>query len=109
MTFLGAYAIFFPMHYLGLLGVPRRYYDIGDTAFIPPSAHDLNAFISIAALIVGFAQLVFLFNMISQPDQGQGVRRQPVERDDAGMADAGDAATAWQLGQGAADRLSLGL
>jgi len=64
VTFLGAYAIYFPMHYLGLLGVPRRYYELGDTSFIPPSAHSLNEFITIAALVVGFAQLVFLFNMI---------------------------------------------
>src|SRR5947209_5665158 len=64
VSFLGAYAIFFPMHYLGLLGMPRRYHDIGETAFVPASAHDLNAFMSVAALIVGFAQLVFLFNLI---------------------------------------------
>ena len=63
-TFVGAYAIFFPMHYLGLLGVPRRYHEIGQTSFVPDSAHTLNAFISVAALIVGFAQLVFLFNLI---------------------------------------------
>ncbi len=63
VTFLGAYAIFFPMHYLGLLGMPRRYHDIGQTSFIPDSAHSLNAFISIVALIVGAAQLIFLFNM----------------------------------------------
>lgn len=64
VTFVGAYAIFFPMHYVGLIGVPRRYYELGDTAFIPASAHDLNAFISIAALTVGAAQLVFLFNLV---------------------------------------------
>src|SRR3979411_1156948 len=64
VSFLGAYAVFFPMHYLGLLGMPRRSHDIGETAFIPASAHDLNAFMSVAALIVGFAQLVFLFNLI---------------------------------------------
>src|SRR3979490_3049318 len=28
VSFLGAYAVFFPMHYLGLLGMPRRYHDI---------------------------------------------------------------------------------
>jgi len=64
VTFLGAYLIFFPMHYLGLLGVPRRYHDIGEVAFIPPSAHTLNAFITVVALTVGFAQLVFLFNLV---------------------------------------------
>ncbi|EPR08541.1 MULTISPECIES: cbb3-type cytochrome c oxidase subunit I [Agrobacterium tumefaciens complex] len=63
ITFLGAYAIFFPMHYLGLMGVPRRYYELGEAAFIPPSAHTLNMFISVAALVVGAAQLLFLLNL----------------------------------------------
>ena len=63
VTFLGAYLIFFPMHYIGLLGVPRRYHDIGETSFVPASAHTLNAFISAMALVVGFAQLVFLSNL----------------------------------------------
>jgi cytochrome c oxidase subunit 1 len=63
VTFLGAYAIFFPMHYLGLLGMPRRYHEMGQTTFVPESAQTLNAFISVAALIVGAAQLVFLFNL----------------------------------------------
>jgi cytochrome c oxidase subunit 1 len=63
VTFLGAYAIFFPMHYLGLIGVPRRYYELGETAFIPPSAATLNVFITIAALVVGAAQILFLFNL----------------------------------------------
>src|SRR5258705_8158947 len=61
---LGPYASFSPMHYLVFWAIPRRYHDIGETAFIPASAHDLNAFMSVAALIVGFAQLVFLFNLI---------------------------------------------
>ncbi|MBR0650181.1 cytochrome c oxidase subunit I [Roseomonas terrae] len=63
VSFLGAYLIFFPMHYIGLLGVPRRYHEIGEAAFVPASAHDLNAFITVMALIVGFAQMVFLFNL----------------------------------------------
>lgn len=64
VTFLGAYLIFFPMHYIGLMGVPRRYHEISGMAFVPPSAATLNAFITVVALIVGAAQLVFLFNLV---------------------------------------------
>jgi cytochrome c oxidase subunit I len=66
VSFLGSYMIFFPMHYVGLVGVPRRYHDIGVefSAFIPQSVQTLNAFITIMALIVGVAQIVFLFNLI---------------------------------------------
>jgi cytochrome c oxidase subunit 1 len=64
VTFLGAYAIYFPMHYLGLMGVPRRYYELGEMAFLPPSAATLNVFITIAALITGAAQMLLLFNLI---------------------------------------------
>jgi len=64
VTFLGAYAIFFPLHYIGLMGVPRRYYEMGEMAFVPPSTVTLNAFITIVALIVGAAQLMFVFNLV---------------------------------------------
>src|SRR5215203_840060 len=63
ITFVGAYLIFFPMHYLGLIGVPRRYSELGEMAIASESVHDLNAFISVMALTVGFAQMVFLFNV----------------------------------------------
>jgi cytochrome c oxidase subunit 1 len=71
VTFIGAYTIFLPIHYLGLLGVPRRYFELGEMAFVPPSAHTLNAFITIAALIVGAAQLLFVFNMIVSLKRGK--------------------------------------
>jgi cytochrome c oxidase subunit I len=62
VTFLGVYAIYLPMHYLGILGVPRRYYAY-TTADFPASVQSLNASITVAALIVGFAQLFFLVNL----------------------------------------------
>jgi cytochrome c oxidase subunit I len=63
VTFLGVYAIFFPMHYIGLMGVPRRYPELGQTTFVPDSIQSLNAFITIAALVVGAVQILFLFNI----------------------------------------------
>ncbi|WP_423069084.1 cytochrome c oxidase subunit I [Devosia sp. CN2-171] len=64
VTFVGAYLIFFPMHYLGIMGVPRRYFESGDISFQPPSAHDLNIFITVCALIVGAAQILFVINLL---------------------------------------------
>src|SRR5216110_3431372 len=64
VTFLGTYAIYYPMHYLGFLGVPRRYYAMGSSVVVPDSAQTLNAGITIAALIVGAIQVVFLYNLI---------------------------------------------
>jgi cytochrome c oxidase subunit I len=64
VTFVGSYAIYYPMHYLGFLGVPRRYYAMGTSVFIPESAQTLNKAITIAALIVGVVQIVFLYNLV---------------------------------------------
>ncbi|HEV7336681.1 MAG TPA: cbb3-type cytochrome c oxidase subunit I [Bosea sp. (in: a-proteobacteria)] len=71
VTFLGAYAIFFPMHYIGLMGVPRRYPEMGAMAFVPPSTVTLNIFITVVALIVGAVQLIFLFNLIWSLKRGR--------------------------------------
>ncbi|MCH7820976.1 MAG: cbb3-type cytochrome c oxidase subunit I [Proteobacteria bacterium] len=71
LTFLGTYAIYLPMHYLGFLGVPRRYFAMGDTEFIPESAFVLNQSITISALFVGVVQLLFLYNMIVSLKKGK--------------------------------------
>lgn len=76
-TFLGTYAIYMPMHYLGFLGVPRRYYAMGDTDFIPQSAQTLNAGITVSAIIVGLVQLVFIANVIWSTFKGKKSGRNP--------------------------------
>jgi len=62
-TFLGTYAIYLPMHYLGIHGVPRRYYALGTTEFMAPATQDANTAITIAALFVGVSQLLFFINV----------------------------------------------
>jgi len=64
VTFLGTYAIYYPMHYLGFMGVPRRYYAMGNSLIMPESAQTLNEAITIAALAVGAIQIVFFYNLI---------------------------------------------
>ena len=76
-TFLGTYAIYLPMHYLGFLGVPRRYFAMGSTDFIPESAQTLNASITISALIVGLSQLIFLYNVFISLRNGKPAGHNP--------------------------------
>lgn len=59
-TFVGAYATFMPMHFLGLEGNPRRYSALTDY-FLRPLI-PLHQFITVAALLVGLAQFLFIFN-----------------------------------------------
>ncbi len=61
ITMVGAYAIFWPMHYMGMAGVPRRYYRF-DTFDSFNQFAGLNQFITVAAIVVFAAQLLFVFN-----------------------------------------------
>ncbi|MEN9699836.1 MAG: hypothetical protein RLZZ301_1034 [Bacteroidota bacterium] len=66
VTIIGAYGVFFPMHFVGLAGAPRRYYDYSVYGeFDSNSANlmmDLNQIITIFAIIAALGQLIFLFN-----------------------------------------------
>ncbi len=77
ITFLGTYAIYYPMHYLGFEGVPRRYYAYGETAFMSESAQDLNVAISIAAIVVALAQVIFIYNVIKSLFSGEKAGHNP--------------------------------
>ena len=78
-TFLGTYAIYLPMHYIGALGVPRRYFALGTTDFIPESAFELNAAITVAALIVAAIQVVFFINVFKSLWKGKKADPNPWE------------------------------
>ena len=78
-TFLGTYMIYFPMHYLGVLGVPRRYFAYENYDFIPDSAKDLNAMISVMAIFVALIQLIFLFNLVWSLFKGKPAGDNPWE------------------------------
>ncbi|WP_353482644.1 cbb3-type cytochrome c oxidase subunit I [Haliscomenobacter sp.] len=60
-TMIGAYAIFWPMHYIGMAGVPRRYYRF-DTFASFSHFDDLNKFITVAAIATFAFQILFVVN-----------------------------------------------
>jgi cytochrome c oxidase subunit 1 len=64
VTAIGAYGVFFPMHFIGMAGLPRRYYT--NTAFpYFDDLADVNVIITVFAFITAAAQIVFLYNFIS--------------------------------------------
>ncbi|NRB63204.1 MAG: cbb3-type cytochrome c oxidase subunit I [Saprospiraceae bacterium] len=60
-TMIGAYVIFWPMHYLGMAGVPRRYYSF-ETFQAFSHFDDMNKFITIGAIITFAVQILFVIN-----------------------------------------------
>jgi len=62
ITFIGTYAIFMPMHYLGMAGHPRRYSQLTELAYLHPLI-PVQRFMTYAAFITIAAQLIFVFNL----------------------------------------------
>jgi cytochrome c oxidase subunit 1 len=76
VTFVGVYMVFFPMHYIGIAGFPRRYYSF--TNFETFSGFtDLNALVSIAAILTLSAQFIFLFNFFYSMFRGRPAPTNP--------------------------------
>ncbi|PYS74006.1 MAG: cytochrome c oxidase subunit I [Acidobacteria bacterium] len=63
ITFIGVYAIFIPMHIMGIVGMPRRYSQFTEYEFLK-GLHPLVVFVSVAAIITILVQFVFYFNVI---------------------------------------------
>ncbi|MBS1752612.1 MAG: cbb3-type cytochrome c oxidase subunit I [Ferruginibacter sp.] len=75
VTIVGAYLIFWPMHYEGLAGMPRRYYDYSGWNSFKMFA-GLNEFISFVVIIVFAVQLLFVFNFFYSMYKGRKVTNQ---------------------------------
>ena len=78
MTFIGSYLVFFPLHYIGMAGFPRRYYSFSTfQAGNIESFVDLNVFVSYAALITFGAQFILLFNFFYSMFRGKKANENP--------------------------------
>jgi cytochrome c oxidase subunit I len=77
LTFVGTYTIFMPFHYIGLAGNIRRY-----QAFTPDYMQQfipVHKFITVAALLTGAAQLIFVYNLIHSRFWGKPAPDNPWE------------------------------
>jgi len=76
LTFIGAYGVFFPMHFLGLAGVPRRYYS--NTAFpMFDNLTDINVLVTMFAILSAVGQAFFLFNFLYSIFRGKKAEQNP--------------------------------
>jgi cytochrome c oxidase subunit 1 len=76
LTFVGVYAIFLPIHWLGMVGHPRRYSDLSAAPFLQ-GLIPLQKLISIAAFITIGSQLIFLFSFLWSLKKGKKATANP--------------------------------
>ncbi len=81
ITLIGAYGVFFPMHFVGIAGAPRRYYNYSVYNDFDVDSYnmimDLNVIITIFAIIAALGQLIFLFNFFYSIYRGPVAEQNP--------------------------------
>ncbi|GGF78037.1 cytochrome c oxidase subunit I [Wenyingzhuangia marina] len=76
ITAIAAYGVFFPMHFIGLAGLPRRYYTNTNFPLFDDLAN-VNQVMTVFALIGGAAQIVFLVNFFMSIYKGKVASQNP--------------------------------
>ncbi len=89
LTFIGAYATFFPMHFAGLAGEPRHYAQLSGTTSSLEGLLPLQRGITYAAVVLAGAQLLFLINVVWSARRGVGAVENPWEATTLEWAPAG--------------------
>jgi cytochrome c oxidase subunit 1 len=78
LTLAGTYAIFMPMHYLGMAAQPRRYSQFTELAYLQHLI-PLNKFITYAAVLTISAQFIFVINLFWSMFKGPKASDNPWE------------------------------
>ena len=76
VTAISAYGVFFPMHFIGMAGLPRRYYTNSNFPLFDDLA-DTNQVITMFAILGAVVQLVFLYNFIYSMFYGEKAPQNP--------------------------------
>jgi cytochrome c oxidase subunit 1 len=76
VTFISAYGVFIPMHFVGLAGAPRRYYENSALPMLDGVA-DLNVVMTVFAILGAVGQVIFLYNFFYSIFRGQKAPQNP--------------------------------
>ena len=76
LTIIGVYGTFFPMHFIGLSGAPRRYYAYTSYEGFD-AAININVIVSSFAILGGLAQFIFAFNFFYSMYRGKKSSQNP--------------------------------